>query len=64
MRALATTLAVLTRRERDVLLHVAEGADRKEVGQDHPGTAGEAPCSRPSTARGGQDGFMISRRIW
>ena len=98
-------LAVLTRRERDVLLHVAEGADRKEVaerlhlsvntvrthmqslmaklgvhsaleavamtwswldvaGQDHPGTAGEPPCSRPSTARGGQDGFMISRRIW
>jgi len=98
-------LAVLTLRERDVLLHVAEGADRKEVaarlhlsvntvrthmqslmaklgvhsaleavamtrswldvaGQDHPGTAGEPLCSRPSTARGGQDGFMISRRIW
>jgi len=98
-------LAGLTLRERDVLLHVAEGADRKEVaarlhlsvntvrthmqslmaklgvhsaleavamtrswldvaGQDHPGTAAEPPCSRPSTARGGQDGFMISRRIW
>jgi len=95
-------LAVLTRRERDVLLRMAEGADRKEVakrlhlsvntvrthmqslmaklgvhsaleavamtwswldvaGQDHPGTAGEPPCRRPSTATGSQDGSMISR---
>jgi DNA-binding NarL/FixJ family response regulator len=97
-------LAVLTLRERDVLLHVAEGADRKEVaarlhlsvntvrthmqslmaklgahsaleavamtrpwldmaGQDHPGTTGEPLCSRSGTARGGQAGFIISRRM-
>jgi len=98
-------LAVLTFRERDVLLHVADGADRKEVAarlhlsvntvrthmqslmaklgvhsaleavamtrpwldmaaQDHPDTAREPLCGRPSTAREGQAGFMVSRRIW
>jgi hypothetical protein len=32
--------------------------------QDHPDTAREPLCGRPSTAREGQAGFMVSRRIW